>query len=56
MDPYSTLLSKAVFGTTDIFSLIAVVILIALSAFFSSAETAFSSVNVMHIKTYAEEK
>lgn len=56
MDPYSNLLSKAVFGTTDIFSLVAVVLLVALSAFFSSAETAFSSVNVMHIKTYAEEK
>ncbi|MBQ7917755.1 MAG: HlyC/CorC family transporter [Clostridia bacterium] len=56
MDPYSTLLSKAVFGVSDAMSLVAVVVLIALSAFFSSAETAFSSVNVMHIKTYAEEK
>lgn len=56
MDPYSTLLSKAVFGVSDAMSLVAVVILIVLSAFFSASETAFSSVNVMHIKTYAEEK
>ena len=57
MDPYSNLLlSKITFGAGDAGSLIAIFILILLSAFFSSSETAFSSVNVMHIKTYAEEK
>jgi CBS domain containing-hemolysin-like protein len=57
MDPYSKfLLSKISFGASDIGSLVAVAMLVLLSAFFSSSETAFSSVNVMHIRTYAEEK
>lgn len=56
MDPSSFILSKINFGMTDAISLVAVVLLVVLSAFFSSSETAFSSVNTMRIKNYAEEK
>ncbi len=56
MDPWTFLLSKSVFGMTDTLSIIGVVVLLILSAFFSASETAFSSVNTMRIKTYAEEK
>ena len=56
MDPSSFILSKINFEITDIISLVAVVLLVVLSAFFSSSETAFSSVNTMRIKNYAEEK
>ena len=56
MDPCSFLMSKTTFGMTDAFSIIAIVLLLILSAFFSASETAFSSVNTLHIKTFAEEK
>ncbi|MBQ8451773.1 MAG: HlyC/CorC family transporter [Clostridia bacterium] len=55
MDPAAFLLA-ANFGVTDAIWIVLVVLLIALSAFFSSSETAFSSVNTMHIKNYADEK
>ena len=41
--------------TTDIVQLICVVLLLILSAFFSSAETALSTVNKVRIKSLAEE-
>lgn len=56
MDPWSYLSSKTVFGMTDILSVVAVILLLLLSSFFSASETAFSSVNTLRIKTYAEEK
>lgn len=56
MDPCSFLMSKTNFGMTDAFSIVAIVLLLILSAFFSASETAFSSVNTLHIKTFAEEK
>lgn len=56
MDPWSYLSSKPVFGTTDILSIVGIVLLLILSAFFSASETAFSSVNTLRIKNYAEEK
>lgn len=56
MDPWSYLSSKTVFGMTDILSVVSVILLLLLSSFFSASETAFSSVNTLRIKTYAEEK
>ena len=56
MDPSSFLLSRINFGMTDIISVVAIVLLLVLSSFFSASETAFSSVNTMRIKNYAEEK
>lgn len=50
------LLNKNIFGVSDALGIVAIVILLLLSAFFSASETAFSSVNTLHIKTYAEEK
>lgn len=48
--------SKISFGITDVASVVAIVFLLILSAFFSASETAFSSVNTLRVKTYAEEK
>jgi len=56
MDPSSLILTKTTFGMTDALSIVGIVILLVLSAFFSASETAFSSVNTLHIKTYAEDK
>ena len=56
MDSSSFLLSRINFGMTDIISVVAIVLLLVLSSFFSASETAFSSVNTMRIKNYAEEK
>jgi CBS domain containing-hemolysin-like protein len=50
------LLSSKIFGVGDTIAIISVVILIVLSAFFSATETAFSSVNTLHIRTYVDEK
>lgn len=56
MNPcYSLLLSKP-FEVSDAIAIFFVVILIILSAFFSATETAFSSVNTLHIRTYVDEK
>ncbi len=55
MDPSSLILAKT-FEMTDALSVVAIVLLLVLSAFFSASETAFSSVNTLHIKTYAEDK
>ena len=55
MDPSQFILAKS-FGVTDGLSILVILLLVVLSAFFSSSETAFSSVNTLHIKTYAEEK
>ena len=46
--------SKIVY--TDWFLFATVVLLILCAAFFAASETAFSSVNIMHIKTFAEQK
>ncbi len=56
MNPCYSLLSAKTFGVGDAISICCVVVLIILSAFFSATETAFSSVNTLHIKTYVEEK
>ncbi len=55
MDP-SGLLSAKIFSVTDAILIIAILALLFLSAFFSSSETAFSSVNTLHIKSFADEK
>lgn len=56
MNPcYSLLLSKP-FEVSDAIAIFFVIILIILSAFFSATETAFSSVNTLHIRTYVDEK
>ncbi len=55
MDPSALMLTKQ-FELTDGIMIIAIVFLLLLSAFFSASETAFSSVNTLHIKQYAEEK
>lgn len=52
----SQLMLAASFGVTDAISIVAIILLVALSAFFSSSETAFSSVNTLHIKSFAEQK
>lgn len=56
MNPYRLLLSSQTFGAGEIIEIIAIVLLLVLSAFFSASETAFSSVNATHIRTYADEK
>ena len=44
-----------VFGVTDFFIILGIVVLLVLSAFFSSSEIAFSSANKLRIKTLAEQ-
>ncbi|MBR2909201.1 MAG: HlyC/CorC family transporter [Clostridia bacterium] len=44
------------FGTADALAIVGVILLLAFSAFFSSAETAFSKVNLIRLKNYADEK
>lgn len=56
MDPCLFLMSKTVFGMTDAIFMVAIVLLLILSAFFSASETAFSSVNTLRVRTLAEEK
>ena len=56
MNPCYSLLSSKFLGVGDTIAIISVAILIVLSAFFSATETAFSSVNTLHIKTYVDEK
>ncbi len=58
MDPASLILTaepEAVFSPAVIFQIVLIIILIILSAFFSSAETAFSTANRMKMRTLAEE-
>jgi hypothetical protein len=55
LGPSQFLLAKT-FGMTDGLFIVAIILLVVLSAFFSASETAFSSVNTLHIKTFAEEK
>ncbi len=50
------LLSAPAFRVPDALAILGVVILLAFSAFFSSAETAFSRVNLIRMKSYADEK
>ncbi len=56
MYPSYIFLASAKFTLTDGFMVFAIVLLLGLSAFFSSSETAYSSVNILHIKSFAEEK
>lgn len=56
MNPCFNFLCSKTFGVSDAISIFAIVILIILSAFFSASETAFSSVNTMHIRSYVDEK
>lgn len=55
MYPPNILLANQ-FTVADGFGVAGIIVLIMLSAFFSSSETAFSSVNAIRIKNYAEEK
>lgn len=56
MNPCLNFLCSKTFGVSDAISIFAIFILIILSAFFSASETAFSSVNTMHIRGYVDEK
>lgn len=56
MNPCYSFLSTKVFGVSDAIFIIFIIILIVLSAFFSASETAFSSVNTMHIRSFVDEK
>lgn len=57
MNPSIFLLSNNLsFTIADGLMILGIVLLIILSAFFSSSETAFSSVNILHIKSFADEK
>ncbi len=56
MNPCLSLLSSKVFGVGDAVLVVSVVILVVFSAFFSASETAFSSVNTMHIRSFVDEK
>lgn len=56
MNPWFSFLGAKTFGVSDAISIFAIFILIILSAFFSASETAFSSVNTMHIRSYVDEK
>ena len=56
MSPCLSLISSKIFGVGDAITILCVVMLIILSAFFSASETAFSSVNTMHIRAYVDEK
>ena len=55
MYPPNLLLANQ-FSVADGFGIAGIVLLIMLSAFFSASETAFSTVNAIRIKNYAEEK
>lgn len=55
MDPCGQLLNIN-FSSSDIFSLVGIVLLIVCSAFFSASETAFSTSNSLRLKSLAEEK
>lgn len=56
MNPCFSFISAKTFGVSDAIFIFCVLILIVLSAFFSATETAFSSVNTMHIRAYVDEK
>ena len=56
MDPCLFLMSKTFFGMSDAILIVAIVLLLVFSAFFSASETAFSSVNTLRVRTLAEEK
>lgn len=56
MNPCFSLLLSSGFKASNFLSIFFIVILIILSAFFSASETAFSSVNTMHIRNYVDEK
>ncbi len=56
MNPCYSFLSAKTLSAGDWIGIICVVVLIILSAFFSATETAFSSVNTLHIRTYVDEK
>lgn len=56
MNPWFSILLTANLNVSNLISLVFIVILIILSAFFSASETAFSSVNTMHIRNFVDEK
>lgn len=56
MNPYRLLLTSQNFGAGEIIEIVAIMLLLVLSSFFSASETAFSSVNATHIRAYADEK
>lgn len=56
MIPPSCLLGTASFKVGDAFAILGIVLLLIFSAFFSASETAFSTVNPLRMRNYAEEK
>lgn len=56
MNPWFSFLLTTNLNVSNLISLVFIVILIILSAFFSASETAFSSVNTMHIRNFVDEK
>lgn len=56
MYPIQLLSASLSFTATDAVLSVAIILLLCLSAFFSASETAYSSVNILHIKSFAEEK
>ena len=55
MIPLSRILSAGLFSGENIGLIIAIVILIVFSAFFSSSETAYSTVNLIRLRNLADE-
>ena len=49
-------MGASTFGTGDALAIVGVILLLVFSAFFSSAETAFSKANLIRLKNYADEK
>lgn len=56
MVPPSCLLGAVNFTVGDAFGIVGIVLLLLFSAFFSASETAFSTVNPLRMRNYAEEK
>ena len=57
MDTYSSLLLKAsTYSPAHIFMLVGIIVLLFCSAFFSSAETTFTSMNALRMRNFAENK